>query len=237
MIKKFSIAVCILLLFIQAYIPSISHAAGILYVIDDVTDQHVVGDFIVSGGSGDYNAVFQLNLPFDFMQAQPFSPINDFLIMATHLNADGGYEEYALLAGQDYTLLKFKPLSGLSQATAFDGSPFDQGPHGDVHIKDLQDHLSANGILSTNSLFFGLKVDQDSDYLDIQSLAIKIFDGQYDTTYSLHKDFVRVYDPLRRAAVDQPPVPEPATIFLFGSGLLGFLFPHRHNISNRKHNR
>ena len=84
--------------------------------------------------------------------------------------------------GQNYEVLKFKPLGGSTSATAWDGSPLDQAPHFDVSVADLWSFLDNEGITSTNVLVFGFdlnEVGQGNNVL-IEALQISVGSNSFD---------------------------------------------------------
>jgi hypothetical protein len=93
--------------------------------------------------------------------------------------------------GQNYEVLKFKPSGSSTSASSCDGCALDTAPHADVSLGDLWSHLNANGIVSTDILGFGFDVNQNTAFVDIDSLSITIA----GTTYSTN-DVVRVSDGL-----------------------------------------
>ena len=97
--------------------------------------------------------------------------------------------------GQNYEVLKFDQ-GGTSISTAWDGSPLDQAPHGDVSISALWAFLDNEGITSTNALVFGFDLNEPGhgpntyEYAIIENLQITLG----NETFSLGENQIEVRD-------------------------------------------
>ncbi|MFC1883630.1 PEP-CTERM sorting domain-containing protein [Thermodesulfobacteriota bacterium] len=200
-------------------------------------------------------------------QASFNETIGDFLVIGEYTSAG---------TGQNYEVLKFDQ-GGVDFSSAWDGSPLDQAPNGDVTVSDLWNFLDDSGVASTVALVFGFDLNEPGhgpssyQYVIIESLEITIggetfylgenqievrdwqgtgsnvaeayfmvyLDNDFMTQYSgstpgdlftisatiseAQAGFEEFFLSAELTAENPAATPEPASIVLLGSGVLGLL--------------
>jgi hypothetical protein len=119
-------------------------------------------------------------------QASFNQTIGDFLVIGEYTSAG---------TGQNYEVLKFDQ-GGTSISSAWDGSPLDQAPNGNVTVSDLWTFLDDSGIPSAGALVFGFDLNEPGhgpgsyEFAVIENLEITIG----SETFSLGDNQIEVQD-------------------------------------------